>query len=93
MEEWEGRDLIALHFCFVPVTSETSRLIFAATSPFPTVPKDTLKGKLLAALNPVWKDHMLRSSVLDGDAIFLHRQTIDILNGSSLILCAVACLY
>ena len=81
MKEWEGRDLIALHFFYVPVTRETSRLIFSVKSAF--LDKSTLKGKLLSALNPTWKDHITRSTVLDGDAIFLHRQTIDILNGAS----------
>ena len=77
--EWEGKDLVALHFALAPVTRITSRIIFTVTSSF--LPTTGLKAALIKVLNRTWRDHITRSTVLDGDAIFLHRQTIDLVNG------------
>ena len=47
--------------------------------------KAKAKKNILAKLTnykPKWLDHLRRSAVLDGDAVFLHQQSQDMLSGA-----------
>jgi hypothetical protein len=51
---------------------------------FSSMQTAALPDKLkLAKLKPVWLDHLGRSELLDGDAIFLHRLSQDLTSGVS----------
>jgi hypothetical protein len=77
-EDWQGKELVSLVVRMVPVTKATSR-IFVSTR-FPG-----LRGKpagWMMKLRPVWMTHLERNAVLDGDGIFLHQQSQDMLSGA-----------
>ena len=78
--EWEVSDAFELQFTFAPVTRTTSRFIFTTVSSF--LPRKGVKGAVAKLLNRKWWRHAINNSVLDGDAVFLHRQTIDLINGA-----------
>ena len=65
----------------VPVTPSTSRL-FAGTV-VPAI-QGTWKEALFNA-KPEWIKHMERNAVLDGDGIFLHAQSQDLLAGANVL--------
>jgi hypothetical protein len=55
----------------VPVTPGQSRLFFRIEAP-------GMQGTPMARIiqkRPVWLDHLLRNEILDGDLVFLHRQS------------------
>lgn len=72
-----GTCRISLVFYPSPVTANSSRLIYRIqVAGVPEKMAKTLKSQ------PVWKDHIFsRSAILDGDMMFLNRQSSQIING------------
>lgn len=77
-EQWKGANRAQLMVRKVPVTQSTSRM-FAGTV-VPAI-QGTWKEALFNA-KPEWIKHMERNAVLDGDGIFLHAQSQDLLAGA-----------
>lgn len=77
-EEWQAQEIVSLLVRTVPVTKATSRIFVSARLP-------VFRGKpisWISKLTPTWVRHLERNAVLDGDAIFLHQQSQDMLNGA-----------
>lgn len=83
-EEWQGKEGITLQLRPVPVTPTTSRLFFATRTADDLLPPF---AKFIMGLKPRWMDHLTRNAVLDGDALFLHRQSQDLLSGAPPVAC------
>jgi pheophorbide a oxygenase len=71
--------LMNIAFFTVPVTATSSRVFFRSESYSPPIPG--IKGWMVRN-TPQWISHMfLQSAILDGDMVFLNRQSMQMLHG------------